>query len=123
MKKILKGMVWAGYIGEYKKPPVYIIVTPGAEGETIFISDFLRKFVLKKVEITVKVIEKDYFLKHKLNIISLHDGQAECSCKHWHMICTGYRLKKEIQVEFNKHLKNYLGIKKCQNHSKISQKN
>jgi len=54
MKKVLKGKVWGGYIGEYKKPPVYIIVSPGIEGDTVFVSDLFKKFMRKKVRITIE---------------------------------------------------------------------
>ncbi len=49
------GVVWMGYIGEYKKPPIYIIPEPEADG--IFIDDILRKFLRKKVHITIKVVK------------------------------------------------------------------
>ncbi len=39
----------------------------------------------------------------KLHILSLHDAQAECTCDHWHMMCTGERTKQEIQAEYLKH--------------------
>jgi len=54
MMKVLKGKVWGGYIGEYKKPPVYIIVSPGIEGDTVFVSDLFKKFMRKKVRITIE---------------------------------------------------------------------
>ena len=44
--------------------------------------------------------------KHKLIIKSLHDAQAECSCGHWWMVCTGERTKQDIQKEYKIHLKN-----------------
>jgi len=53
-KKIIRGLVWSGFIGEYKKPPIYIIPKPGDDG--IFIDDVLRKFVTKKVRITIEEI-------------------------------------------------------------------
>ncbi len=54
-KKSLVGKVWSGFIGEYKQPPIYIIPTPLADG--IFIDDFLRPFLRKKVCITAKEIK------------------------------------------------------------------
>ena len=60
MKKIIKGKVWSGFIGEYKKPPIYIICqTRYYRGgrtteETIFIDDIFREFLTKKVKITIE---------------------------------------------------------------------
>jgi hypothetical protein len=57
IKKIIKRIIWSGFIGEYKKPPIYIIQKPydqAADG--IFINDILRRFLKKKVEITIKEI-------------------------------------------------------------------
>lgn len=53
-KKSLIGKVWAGFIGEYKKPPIYIIITPGIEGKTVFVDDIFKRFIGKKVSITIK---------------------------------------------------------------------
>lgn len=53
-KKSLTGIVWGGFIGEYKKPPVYIIPKPGADG--IFIDDVLRPFFRKKVHIIIEEV-------------------------------------------------------------------
>lgn len=50
--KGLTGLVWFGYIGEYKKPPCYIIRK--AKDDEIFIDDFLRQFAGQKVQITIK---------------------------------------------------------------------
>ncbi len=55
-KKTLIGKVWSGYINEYKKPPVYIIVTPGIDDDTVFVSDLFKKFMMKKVRITIEEI-------------------------------------------------------------------
>ena len=57
MKKVLSGKVWSGYIGEYKKPPIYVIVSPGIGGETVFIDDVLRKFMRRKVKITIEEVK------------------------------------------------------------------
>jgi len=57
MKKfIIKGKVWSGFHGEYKKPPIYIIFKPGSDG--IFIDDIFRKYLRKEVYITIKEIKK-----------------------------------------------------------------
>lgn len=54
MKKVITGKVWSGYIGEDRKPPVFIIVTPGVEGNTVFVSALFKKFMRKKVRITIQ---------------------------------------------------------------------
>jgi hypothetical protein len=57
IKKTIKGIVWSGFIGEYKKPPIYIIQKPYDQtADGIFIDDILRRFLKKKVEITIKKI-------------------------------------------------------------------
>ncbi len=62
-KKVYKGLVWSGYVGEYKHPPVYIIPFPKGIPKTlddvkdgIFVSDIFRKFIKKKVCVTIRVI-------------------------------------------------------------------
>lgn len=54
-KKSLVGKVWGGFAGEYKKPPIYIIPKPGGNG--IFIDDVMKKFLKKKVRITIEEVE------------------------------------------------------------------
>lgn len=56
--KILKGRVWSGFAGEYKKPPVYIITKLGinSNGEEVFIDDVLKKFIMKDVKITIEEV-------------------------------------------------------------------
>lgn len=58
MKKVYKGLVWSGFVGEYKHPPIYII-PPSDEAmeDGIFVSDIFRKFLKKKVRITIEVIK------------------------------------------------------------------
>ncbi len=57
-KKTIIGKVWTGFVGEYKKSPVYIIKEPyGAEAETVFLADLLRPFWAKKVRITIEEIK------------------------------------------------------------------
>ena len=53
---VIKGRVWSGFVGEYKKPPIHIILSPGITAKMVFIDDILKKFITKDVEITVKVI-------------------------------------------------------------------
>ena len=53
-KTIFKGKIYSGYIGEYKHPPIYIILTPGIEGDTVFVDDILRKFMREDVKITIE---------------------------------------------------------------------
>jgi len=55
--KIIKGKVWSGFIGEYKKSPIYIIPKPSDDG--IFIDDFLRPFIKKNVKITIEELKKN----------------------------------------------------------------
>lgn len=43
--------------------------------------------------------------KHQLIIKSLHDAQADCSCGKWAYVFTGERTKEEVEIDFNKHLK------------------
>lgn len=40
---------------------------------------------------------------HSLNIISLHDAQAECICGGWSYSFTGSRTAEEIRAEWEKH--------------------
>lgn len=54
--KIIKGRVWSGFVGEYKKPPIYIITKLDIDGSEVFIDDVLRKFVGKDIEITIREI-------------------------------------------------------------------
>ena len=42
--------------------------------------------------------------KHKLIIKSLYDARAECTCKGWYYAFTGEQTKKEIKIEYNKHI-------------------
>lgn len=42
---------------------------------------------------------------HKLKIISLHDAQAECTCKRWSLALTGEATKEEIEKEYSNHVK------------------
>lgn len=66
-KESLTGLVWSGYIGEYEHPPIYIIPKSRKRfPDGIFISDFLKKFLKKNVEITVKVKEVIEKRKNKL---------------------------------------------------------
>ena len=56
-KKSLMGLVWTGFSGEYNKPPIYIIKKHyGFKANTVFISDFLKPFVNKKVRITIEEV-------------------------------------------------------------------
>lgn len=43
--------------------------------------------------------------QHKLRIISLNDGQAECTCGNWYICYTGELTKKEIKKEYKLHKK------------------
>lgn len=61
-KKSLVGKVWTGFIGEYKKPPIYIIHQSCFSccriiEEATFIDDFLRPFLKKKVRVTISELE------------------------------------------------------------------
>jgi hypothetical protein len=40
---------------------------------------------------------------HALEIISLHDAQAGCSCGGWHYSVTGEKTREEIFREWEKH--------------------
>lgn len=42
-------------------------------------------------------------MRHMLNIISLHDAQAECPCG-WSYVHTGALTKEQIEEEWYKHL-------------------
>lgn len=49
------GKVWSGYVGEYKKPPIYLIQKPyWQKDEVDFIDDILRSFLRKEVRITIE---------------------------------------------------------------------
>lgn len=67
-KTILTGKVWGGYIGEYKHPPIYIIMSPGMEGDTVFIDDILRKFMRKDIKITIECRDKKLSLKEIIDL-------------------------------------------------------
>ncbi len=67
-KTILIGKVWSGYKGEYKRPPVYIIHTPGIDGDTIFIDDLLRKFMKEDIKITIECKNKKLSLNEIKNL-------------------------------------------------------
>ncbi len=55
--KKIKGVIYGGFKGECgKRNPWYIIPKPGEDG--IFICDILKKYVRKKVEITIKVVKR-----------------------------------------------------------------
>ena len=53
-RKSLVGIVWSGFIGEYKGPPIYIISDIGENGREFFIDKVLTKFLKKKVRITIE---------------------------------------------------------------------
>lgn len=53
-KKIVEGIVWAGFTGEYKKSPIYIIPKPDDDG--IFVDDILKGFVRRKVRLTIEEV-------------------------------------------------------------------
>lgn len=56
-KKSLAGLVWFGFTGEYQNPPCYIIVgNEGWDNEEMFISDVLKEFAGRKVEIIIKEV-------------------------------------------------------------------
>ena len=59
MKKRITGKVWFGFVGEYQKPPCYIILgKEGFDADTVFISDVLKEFAGKEVCITIKENQK-----------------------------------------------------------------
>ena len=41
---------------------------------------------------------------HALEIVSLHDGQARCSCGKWEYVFSGKRTKREIERHHKGHL-------------------
>lgn len=43
-------------------------------------------------------------MKHELEIKSLHDAHAVCSCGRWAFSATGERTREEIEREFARHL-------------------
>jgi len=89
-----------------------------SKGKDIFVTDVeagSEKEASKKVKDSVradkiistgKQVKENLRGEHKLKIISLHDGQAECSAGDWSLSQTGVTTKEGIQSEFNKHLKN-----------------
>lgn len=44
-------------------------------------------------------------MEHKLIIDSLNDAQAHCICDKWFIVCTGERKRKDIEKEYQKHIK------------------
>ncbi len=47
---------------------------------------------------------------HELNILSLHDAQAECSCGQWSLSHTGEMTETQVKKAFAKHLRGKPGI-------------
>jgi hypothetical protein len=41
---------------------------------------------------------------HRLQIHSLHDAQADCSCGGWYYLFTGARTKQQVEEAFRLHL-------------------
>jgi len=45
-------------------------------------------------------------MQHELKILSLHDVQAECSCRQWYYTAVGERNRDEIIEWHTRHLSN-----------------